>query len=545
MRVIPLVLVTCSAFAQSGSDAGPLLRDVAASFRNLTSYRVEGRISSDLDLGFRMKDDHTFRISARPPQMHIEISGGPEWATGVPFVAICSGLNGWLYFAKINKYEKVDPNDLGDRHCTPGTLTGFEHVADDLRSAVITGAGHAQFEGSRQSCVVVEAQYRLIRDLTLTAGMVSKTGRVSRRMCIETSRKLILTDHFEIDTLGPDRYHSEINVTYDRTERNPALADELFEFRPPTGASEIVPPVTANAPPATTNAPPTRGPIPGPNISTMPEPISKEEPAYTQEAWDEGVEGEVILTVEISREGAIRNIKVAQSLGWGLDEKAVECVRKWSFRPATQNGAALSANAGITIAFSLPDKRPELPSSGPVSRPELPPLLPIVELRLPSDLDDFFNAVAMAFEAPEVCERIDETARGGGGSEHGAQIQRLRSECYLDIAQAIRDPKLCDHVTPVRTDTLDGSRLDKAYCLASLSGVTTSVYPRMDAFASFMRKLGYDDPQITISRRTHWPVDTSSRATTSKDYWDFAFNLAVSGRAQDRAEFLKRVMSLQ
>ena len=47
-----------------------------------------------------------------------------------------------------------------EARCTPGTLTSFEHVADDVTSAVITGVGRARFEGRFQPCTEVEAHYR-------------------------------------------------------------------------------------------------------------------------------------------------------------------------------------------------------------------------------------------------------------------------------------------------------------------------------------------------------------------------------------------------
>jgi hypothetical protein len=114
VRVISLFLWTSFAFAQKRPDATPLLRDVASSFRNLTSYRVEGHLSADLDLGFREKGDYAFRIAARPQQMRIEVTGGPDYATGMPFVAVCEGAKGWVYFEKVKTYSKLTPDDPAD-----------------------------------------------------------------------------------------------------------------------------------------------------------------------------------------------------------------------------------------------------------------------------------------------------------------------------------------------------------------------------------------------------------------------------------------------
>jgi len=45
---------------------------------------------------------------------------------------------------------------------------------------------------------------------------------------------------------------------------------------------------------------------------------------------------------------------VVKGLGKGLDEKAVECVQKWHFKPATHNSEPVSVKATVEINFRLP-----------------------------------------------------------------------------------------------------------------------------------------------------------------------------------------------
>jgi TonB family protein len=61
-------------------------------------------------------------------------------------------------------------------------------------------------------------------------------------------------------------------------------------------------------------------------------------PGYTQEALDAKTQGVVTLSAVVAADGAVTEIKVTRGLGKGLDEKAVECLRKWSFSPATRHG---------------------------------------------------------------------------------------------------------------------------------------------------------------------------------------------------------------
>jgi outer membrane biosynthesis protein TonB len=56
--------------------------------------------------------------------------------------------------------------------------------------------------------------------------------------------------------------------------------------------------------------------------------IHKVEPEYSEEARKAKYEGTVILYVEISPDGHAVNPRVVHSVGLGLDEKAIEAVRK-------------------------------------------------------------------------------------------------------------------------------------------------------------------------------------------------------------------------
>jgi TonB-like protein len=257
------------------------------------------------------------------------MSGAPEWATGTSFTATCDGQAGWIAVAKDHLYQKIAAGGDGAGYCSPNTLTSFEHVADDVTSAVITGHGWAQFEGRLQPCTKVEARYRVVKELLLFPGMVAKIGRVSRQMCIDPARKLILRDRLEADlNAGPDGDHIVETVTYDRIERNPALSAALFEFQPPTGSKLFE--VPATTPSSSLPSSPNPSPTPPGAFRTivLPVPIAKVDPEYSQEAWDEGIQGDVILLADIELDGSVSGISVRQSLGYGLDEKAIESARK-------------------------------------------------------------------------------------------------------------------------------------------------------------------------------------------------------------------------
>jgi len=93
-------------------------------------------------------------------------------------------------------------------------------------------------------------------------------------------------------------------------------------------------------------------PIAG-GLSSPPVLLKRVEPGYTEEARAARVQGTVVLQVEIDPGGkvATTHIAVIRSLGLGLDEKAIEAVKQWKFKPATRNGTPVTAKATIEVNF--------------------------------------------------------------------------------------------------------------------------------------------------------------------------------------------------
>lgn len=86
---------------------------------------------------------------------------------------------------------------------------------------------------------------------------------------------------------------------------------------------------------------------------THPTLISKVEPEYTEAARHAGLEGTVLLSVALNKDGIPEEVKVVKPLGLGLDESALECVKKWRFHPATNNGEPVPMLVKVEVAFRL------------------------------------------------------------------------------------------------------------------------------------------------------------------------------------------------
>jgi protein TonB len=81
--------------------------------------------------------------------------------------------------------------------------------------------------------------------------------------------------------------------------------------------------------------------------------VFKVEPEYSDEARKAKYQGTVLLYVEVDPAGRPTRIQVQRSLGFGLDEKAIEAVRQWRFKPGYKDGHPVTVAATIEVNFRL------------------------------------------------------------------------------------------------------------------------------------------------------------------------------------------------
>jgi protein TonB len=86
---------------------------------------------------------------------------------------------------------------------------------------------------------------------------------------------------------------------------------------------------------------------------TVPQVIYNPEPSFSDEARKAKVQGVVLLVLVVGKDGRPYDIRVGQSLGMGLDEKAIEAVGRWRFRPATLHGQPVATQIAVEVDFHL------------------------------------------------------------------------------------------------------------------------------------------------------------------------------------------------
>jgi len=96
---------------------------------------------------------------------------------------------------------------------------------------------------------------------------------------------------------------------------------------------------------------------------------------YSPEARAAGLQGTVMLSLEVSPEGTVGNVRVRRGLGFGLDERAVAAAKQWQYQPF--NAKARGMTAAVEIPFRLDSGGPWSLSGWKTSPPPrtLPPFV--------------------------------------------------------------------------------------------------------------------------------------------------------------------------
>ena len=80
------------------------------------------------------------------------------------------------------------------------------------------------------------------------------------------------------------------------------------------------------------------------------------DPSYSKEARKKHYEGTVVLWIVIGSDGRVHDLKVARPVGMGLDEKAIEAVKKWRFDPARdENDRPVAVQVNVEVNFRMSD----------------------------------------------------------------------------------------------------------------------------------------------------------------------------------------------
>ncbi len=95
-------------------------------------------------------------------------------------------------------------------------------------------------------------------------------------------------------------------------------------------------------------------PSPPPSVvrlAPVPTIASRVDAEYSPEARAAGLQGTVLLTLEVTPEGTVHEVRVRRGLGLGLDERAVAAARQWKYQPFSSDGRSMMDVADVPFQF--------------------------------------------------------------------------------------------------------------------------------------------------------------------------------------------------
>jgi protein TonB len=81
--------------------------------------------------------------------------------------------------------------------------------------------------------------------------------------------------------------------------------------------------------------------------------ITRIEPQYTELARKARIEGIVIIEAIIDRNGNVTDARILKPLPLGLDQSALDAVKRWKFSPGTLGGQPVPVIYNLTVNFRL------------------------------------------------------------------------------------------------------------------------------------------------------------------------------------------------
>ena len=95
--------------------------------------------------------------------------------------------------------------------------------------------------------------------------------------------------------------------------------------------------------------------VPQGQVAELPVPLNESEvrASYPPQARKDGIEGDVILLITIDDQGNVARVRKVSGIGHGLDEAAVESVKRLKWRPAKYNGAPVATEIRYTYSWEI------------------------------------------------------------------------------------------------------------------------------------------------------------------------------------------------
>jgi TonB family protein len=90
--------------------------------------------------------------------------------------------------------------------------------------------------------------------------------------------------------------------------------------------------------------------------ATAPQVVGRTDPQYSEEARIARLSGTIRFYLVVGEDGTVRDARAGNALGLGLDEKAMEAIRTWRFKPGTKDGVPVPVAVTVEMNFRIMSK---------------------------------------------------------------------------------------------------------------------------------------------------------------------------------------------
>jgi TonB family protein len=163
-----------------------------------------------------------------------------------------------------------------------------------------------------------------------------------------TVSRIFLTPQDSLGDLVPDYWKPCVRAGLKGTDKNCAFAPEILAIPGVAPAAQSSETVGADESGVASGGPFRIG-----RGVTPPRQIYHREPEFSDAARVAKYQGVVILSLVVNKDGTPTNIRITRPLGYGLDAKAVEAVRSWTFSPAEKDGVPVNVEIAVEVDFHL------------------------------------------------------------------------------------------------------------------------------------------------------------------------------------------------
>jgi serine/threonine-protein kinase len=289
--------------------------------------------------------------------------GAPIPAIVGTLVALGVAAGGWYFLAGPGAKKPAPPPSTMSAEAT-AALARVRELEDKLKKFEQEKA-EAEAKAAEEAKKKIEAQAAAKGQTVDPAALQRAQEDARRRAQAEQEKKL----QEQRQRLEAEKQAEEARLAEERRRAEAAAAAAAATPAPTTLAA--APPPTTLAP-APTPPPTTAAAAPAPaepatkpgalvNLSDAnvlpPVGIKQDRPAYPAIAFQQRAEGRIELSALIDDKGNVAEVKIVKgTTGIGLNQAAVDGVKRWRYRPASRDGVPVKVWIPIVIEFKAPGR---------------------------------------------------------------------------------------------------------------------------------------------------------------------------------------------